>query len=97
MKKLYNKVNKEELKQKLLTSDEKRVTLSFYQYAHIADVAAFRNELYLTLKEVNVFGRIYVSKEGVNGQISVAEENFESFKERLYTFDFLKNIRLNIA
>ena len=97
MKKLHNKVNKEELKQKLLASDEKRVTLSFYQYALIEDAVAFRNELYKTLEEVNVFGRIYVSKEGVNGQISVPEENFEAFKERLYAFDFLKNIRLNIA
>jgi len=97
MKKLHNKVNKEELKQKLLASDEKRITLSFYQYAHIEDAAAFRNELYKTLEEVNVFGRIYVSKEGVNGQMSVPEENFEAFKERLYAFDFLKDIRLNIA
>lgn len=97
MKKLHNKVNKEELKQKLLASDEKRITLSFYQYAHIEDAAAFRNTLYKTLEEVEVFGRIYVSKEGVNGQISVPEKNFEAFKERLYAFDFLKNIRLNIA
>lgn len=97
MKKLHNKVNKEELKQKLLASDEKRITLSFYQYAHIEDAAAFRNTLYKTLEEVEVFGRIYVSKEGVNGQISVPEKNFKAFKERLYAFDFLKNIRLNIA
>jgi len=97
MKKLHNKVNKEELKQKLLASDEKRITLSFYQYAHIEDAVAFRNKLYQTLEEVNVFGRIYVSKEGVNGQMSVPEKDFESFKERLFAFDFLKDIRLNIA
>ena len=97
MKKLHNKINKEELKQRLLASDEKRITLSFYQYAHIEDATAFRNELYQTLEEIEVFGRIYVSKEGVNGQLSVPEQNFESFKERLYAFDFLKDIRLNIA
>ena len=97
MKKLYNKINKEELKKKLLEDSEPRTTLSFYQYAKIEDPRKFRNELYRLLEEVGVFGRIYVSGEGVNGQISVPEKNLEAFKNQLYSFDFLKNIRLNIA
>ena len=94
---LYNKVNNDELKQRLLESKEKRVTLSFYQYAHIDNPELFRNQLYQMLDEVGVFGRIYVAREGVNGQISVPEENFEAFKEQLFSIPFLKNIRLNIA
>ncbi len=95
--KLYNKVNNDELKQRLLASHEKRTTLSFYQYAHIANPELFRNQLYQTLDEVGVYGRIYVAREGVNGQISVPEQNFEEFKKRLYAIPFLNGIRLNIA
>ncbi|GAB5554906.1 MAG: rhodanese-related sulfurtransferase [Saprospiraceae bacterium] len=97
MKKLHNKVNNDELKDRLLASDEKRVTLSFYQYHQIEDPEAFRNEFYLGLSEHGVFGRIYIAKEGVNGQISVPEENFTTFKEYLYSIPWLADIRLNIA
>jgi len=97
MKRLHNKVNKEELKRKMLESNVPRTTLSFYKYAHISSPEIFRNELYKTLEEVEVFGRIYISKEGVNGQVSVPTQNFEDFKTRLFAFDFLEKIRLNIA
>ena len=39
--KLYNRVNNDELKQRMLDSNEKRITLSFYQYAHIENPALF--------------------------------------------------------
>lgn len=97
MKKLYNQVNNDELKDRLLASDEKRVTLSFYQYHQIEDPDAFRNEFYLGLSAHGVFGRIYVAKEGINGQISVPAAQFEAFKDYLYSIPWLKNIRLNIA
>ena len=56
--KLHNKVNKDELRQRLLASEEPRTTLSFYQYAKIEDPDLFRNQLYLALDEVGTFGRI---------------------------------------
>ena len=68
---LYNKVNKEVLKENILKDERKRTTLSFYKYHQIGDAHAFRDELYKILDELEVFGRIYVSSEGVNGQISV--------------------------
>lgn len=95
--KLYNKINGEELKKKLLESNEKRVTLSFYQYANIEQPKVFRDDLYLMLDKLGVLGRIYVATEGINGQISVPEVNFEVFKNDLYNIDFLNGIRLNIA
>ncbi len=95
--KLYNKVNNDELKQRMLASNEKRTTLSFYQYANIEDPELFRNQFYELLDGVGVFGRIYVAREGVNGQVSVPENNFGAFKEALYSIPFLKGIRLNIA
>ena len=97
MKKLYNKVNKEELKKQMLEADEKRITISFYQYAKIADPQQFRDQLFLEWSELGVFGRTYVAKEGINAQISVPEARFEDFKKQLYSIDFLDGIRLNIA
>lgn len=96
-KKLFNRINNDELKEQMLSSDENRITLSFYQYHHITDPKAFRDEFYLGLSEQGVFGRIYVAQEGVNGQISVPEANFEAFKEYLFSIPWLKDIRLNIA
>jgi UPF0176 protein len=94
---LYNRVNNDELKSRMLESNENRVTLSFYQYANIENVPQFRNDLYRAFDELKVFGRIYVASEGINGQISVPEDNFETFRERLYSFPFLNAVRLNIA
>ena len=95
--KLHNKINNDELKQQLLASDEKRVTLSFYQYAHIDNPKSFRNQIYVDWSALGVFGRIYIAREGVNGQISVPEANFEAFKAKMYSIPFLDGIRLNIA
>ena len=94
---LYNKVDKEVLKQKLKEDSRKRKTVSFYQYHNIADPATFRDEFYLLLNRLEVYGRIYISKEGINAQISVLEENWETFIKDLYGIDFLEGVRLNIA
>lgn len=95
--KLYNKVNNEELKQRLLQDDQKRVTLSFYQYHHITDPRVFRDELFKRWSDLEVFGRIYVAYEGINGQLSVPEAKFAEFKSDIYSIPFLKGIRLNVA
>ena len=94
MKKLYNRINSDELKQRMLESKEPRTTLSFYQYAHITDPDDFRNQLYMIFENLGVFGRIYVAGEGINGQISLPTENLEKFRDKLYTFPFLKDIGL---
>lgn len=97
MKKLYNRVNNDELKQLMLQKNEERVTLSFYQYAHIGQPEQFRNQFYEGLQQLGVFGRIYVAKEGINGQISVPANRLEDLRIYLYSIDFLEGIRLNIA
>lgn len=94
---LFNKINGEELKARMLQSKESRVTLSFYQYAHIENPSEFRDQFYLALDQIGVLGRIYVAREGVNGQISVPENQFDEFKSAMDSIDFLKGIRLNIA
>ena len=97
MKTLHNKVDKRLLKERLLQSDEKRITLSFYQYAKIPNPVLFRDHLFSLLMEDDVYGRIYVAREGINGQISVPNNKYDNFIEHLYSIDFLKDIRLNIA
>ena len=97
MASLHNRVSQKELKRLLYEEKEPRVTLSFYKYAFIEDPKAFRDEFYKNLNELKAFGRIYVANEGMNGQMSVPESNFEKFKEYLNSIPFLKNLRLNIA
>ena len=93
-----DRVNNEELKQRMLAETEPRTTVSFYKYFHIAEPTAFRDELYKQFVELQVFGRIYIAHEGINGQISVPANNFDTFKNTLYSLaSELNGIRLNIA
>ena len=95
--KLHNKVNKAILKTQLEADTRKRITLSFYQYAHIGNPQVFRDHFFILLDKLEVMGRIYVSKEGINAQISVLEEQWNNFKAALDTISFLKDVRLNKA
>jgi UPF0176 protein len=94
---LYNKYDKKTLLKKIEQEPFKRITISFYQYAHIDDPDAWRDELYKNLQEIGVLGRIYVAKEGINAQVNCPEPNFDQFRDYLYSFPFLNGIRLNIA
>jgi UPF0176 protein len=94
---LYNRINGKELKERLQNIDEKRTTVSFYKYHHLLDPKLFRDELYKLLESFQVLGRIYVAHEGINAQISVLTDSFESFKQQLYTISLLSGIRLNTA
>ncbi len=53
--------------------------------------------LFLAWDKLDVLGRTYVAKEGINGQISLPADNLEPFREQMNTIDFLKDIRLNVA
>jgi UPF0176 protein len=97
MEELRNLTSQDELKKRLLSEKENRTTVSFYRYHRIENPQEFRDELFRRLSELNVFGRIYVAREGINAQISLPEGNFEAFKKYLYSIDFLDGIRLNIA
>lgn len=94
---LWNRVDKKILEKNLLESTEKRITLSFYKYAKIENPENWRDELYLKWNELAILGRIYVANEGINGQLSVPENQHENFKQHLYSYLFLNGIRLNYA
>jgi len=97
MKSLHNRIDTNILKEKILADKTPRVTLSFYQYYHLGNPQLFRDHLYILLSEIEVLGRIYVSFEGINAQISVPESQIEAFKTAVQTITFLQGIRLNFA
>ena len=94
---LYNRIDGRLLKEKMRSTPEKRVTISFYKYHHITEPHSFRDELYRTFDLLGVLGRIYIASEGINAQISVPEANLTTFKEKLYAIEWLNQVRLNIA
>ena len=94
---LYNKLSAQERAVLLEEAGTERLTLSFYHYAHIGNPQLFRDHLFLTWDALEVLGRIYVAKEGINAQLSLPAPQFEAFKKHLDSIDFLQGIRLNIA
>lgn len=97
MKALYNKVNKEVLKQQMEESNEARTTLSFYKYHNIKNTTFFRNYLFHHLENIHVCGRIYIASEGINGQISVPDRNMDKFNKIFEDITFLSGVRRNYA
>ena len=94
---LHNRISRKELKERILNDPTPRTTMSFYCYFKIEEPQVFRDELYKHLKELGVFGRIYLAGEGINAQISVPTENFEAFRSYLYSIEPLNGLRLNVA
>jgi len=94
---LYNKLSAQERAQMLEQAGTERLTLSFYQYAHIGNPKLFRDHLFLSWNPLEVLGRIYVASEGINAQLSVPAPYFEAFKSHLDSISFLQGVRLNIA
>ncbi|WP_253931529.1 rhodanese-related sulfurtransferase [Lewinella sp. W8] len=94
---LRNMLNEEELRARLAAETEPRTTLSFYRYANIEDPERFRNERYAEWSALGVLGRVYVAREGINGQISVPASKVEAFRDVLYAIPFMEGTRLNIA
>ena len=94
---LHNNIDKEVLKQRIKEDNRARITLSFYQYAQISDPQSFRDKLFVQYDKLEIFGRIYVSYEGINAQISVLQDQWDSFVQLMQSIPILKDIRLNKA
>ncbi len=96
-KNMFNKLNKKSALEILNSENFKRITVSFYKYVIINSPDNLRDKLYVDWNDLNVFGRIYLAKEGINAQLSVPEFNWNEFVEKLSSYVFLKNIPLKIA
>jgi UPF0176 protein len=94
---LHNRVNRDEMRKRLMEEKFRRITLSFYRYVIIDDPVKMRNDLWREWKELNVFGRIYIAREGINAQLSVPEDYFETFRTRLYDHPEFNNVPFKIA
>jgi len=94
---LYNTLSAKERVELIEKAGKDRLTLSFYQYAKITNTQEFRDQLFIAWDALDVLGRIYVAKEGINAQLSLPADRFNVFKAHLDTISFLKDIRLNIA
>ena len=94
---LWNKLNKEELEEQLRDIGHEFMTISFYQYAQIANPHLFRDHLFIIWSNLDVVGRTYIASEGINAQIAVPTKNISQFREELYQIEFLNGIRLNFA
>lgn len=80
---LYNKKSKIELKKKLENENFKRKTLSFYNYKKLNNLSSLRDNIYRCLDSLNILGRIYISSEGINAQVSIPVENIKEFKNKI--------------
>ena len=96
-KELYNKKSKEQLKEQLDTECFDRTTCSFYRYVEIEDIEALRDKLYMDWNALGVLGRVYLSREGINAQVSIPEHNMSSFKKDVYSYSEFKDVDFKIA
>jgi UPF0176 protein len=63
----------------------------------LSELEAFRDTLYSQLDTLNILGRIYISTEGINAQISIPGHNFNAFKDLLESYPQFKSMDLKIA
>jgi len=94
---LYNRINKEELKKRLIEEPFQRKTISFYKYFYLENPQEFRDSVFREWFLLNCFGRIYVAREGINAQMSVPEHHFEAFLKMLEKYEILNDIPLKYA
>ena len=82
-RKLFNRKNKKQLIEKLSCENFNRTTCSFYRYVKIKNPQKIRDLLYEEWINLNILGRAYLAKEGINAQINVPEQNWDIFVETL--------------
>ena len=94
---LYNTKDRNLLKKELSAEPFNRITCSFYRYVSIKDVPSLRDTLYKEWSGLNVFGRVYISSEGINAQVSCPEQNWETFISSINDYRAFKDIPVKRA
>ena len=74
-----------------------RTTLSFYRYVRLKDVEDLRHELYAEWESHGVLGRVYLSQEGINAQVSVPTKHLGRFRSALDAREAFANVPWKIA
>jgi|GEM_PF-6817988 len=78
------------MRQRLMEED-------FYRYVIVADPQLMRDTLWREWSAMNVFGRIYVAKEGINAQLSVPEHYYQAFRMKVDEHAELKDVPFKVA
>ncbi len=94
---LFNKINREELKESLKAESFERITASFYKYFNINNPDTLRDILYLKWDQLKIFGRVYIASEGINAQISVPKNYWHQFRATLNDTKELENVPIKKA
>jgi UPF0176 protein len=97
MPQLANKLNREQALKKLAAESFSRQTISFYRYVQIENPAELRDQLFTAWSELGVLGRIYLSREGINAQISVPKPEFERFRELIDASPSFSGVEFKLA
>ena len=94
---LVNKLSREELQAKLDAETFERITLSFYKYVIIEDPQKLRDELFARWSAWDCLGRIYVSREGINAQMNVPQQNWDAFDQHIHEYEYFSDVPFKIA
>jgi UPF0176 protein len=94
---LRNLLHPDLLRQRLETEGVSRITLSFYRYVRLDDVEDLRHTLYQEWEAFGVLGRIYLSQEGINAQVSLPTAKLEAFRADLDSREEFKEVPWKIA
>jgi len=94
---LYNEKSKEDLLKELELESFQRLTCSFYRYVNINNPNDFRDVLYEEWSKLKIFGRVYLSNEGINAQISCPQHNWRPFNQKLNLHKIFKEIPKKFA
>jgi len=94
---LYNKLDKNKLKEILSQEKFERTTISFYRYVRIKNPAELRDSLYSKWSNLLILGRVYVAHEGINAQVSLPKRNLKTFKKDLNSIKTFKEIGIKHA
>jgi UPF0176 protein len=94
---LRNLLHPDLLRQRLEAEGVDRTTLSFYRYVRLAEVESLRHTLYEEWEALGVLGRIYLSQEGINAQVSLPTQNLEAFRANLDSREAFRGVPWKIA
>ena len=94
---LYNIIDRKILIDKLNDETFERRTCSFYKYIKIVNPKKMRDDLYSNWSKLEIFGRIYIAKEGINAQLSCPIYNWKNFIKDLNRIKIFKDISIKEA
>jgi len=94
---LRNLRSPQELRARLEREGVPRTTLSFYRYVRLTDPETLRHTLYQEWEKLGVLGRIYLSQEGINAQVSLPTTNLDAFRANLNSREAFKEVPWKIA